>query len=242
MEKEIVIISGGTSGIGLATAKIIASEGKCPILLGRDEVRGEQAMKMVPGSRYISCDVTSENSLQIAIKKAAAYGKITGVVASAGEYIEGLLADSTDEDMENIFAVNVYGTIRLIRDILPYMEKNKGSIVVVSSDVALQGNAQCSLYGATKGAVTAFAKSLAIELATDGVRVNTVCPGDVDTPLLDEQIKKYGGTKKEMNDWYPLSRIAKPEEIGEVVAFLLSSKASFITGAAIPVDGGLTDW
>ena len=69
MEKEIVIISGGTSGIGLATAKIIASEGKCPILLGRDEVRGEQAMKMVPGSRYISCDVTSENSLQTAIKK-----------------------------------------------------------------------------------------------------------------------------------------------------------------------------
>ena len=114
--------------------------------------------------------------------------------------------------------------------------------MTVASDAAIQGNVQGSLYSATKGAVTAFTRSLALELATDGIRANVVCPGDVRTPLLENQLKIYGGTTEEMENLYPLMRIAEPEEIGNVIAFLLSERASFITGAIIPADGGLTDW
>jgi len=117
-----------------------------------------------------------------------------------------------------------------------------GSIVTVASDAAIQGNVQCSLYSATKGAVTAFTRSLALELAVDNVRANVVCPGDVATPLLEKQLQTYGGSINEMKNWYPLMRIADAEEIGQVIAFLISEKSSYMTGAVIPVDGGLTDW
>ena len=88
----------------------------------------------------------------------------------------------------------------------------------------------------------AFTRSLALELAIEDIRANVVCPGDVDTPLLERQLATYGGNREEMQDWYPLGRIGKAEEIGQVIAFLLSEKSSFMTGTVIPVDGGLTDW
>ena len=103
-------------------------------------------------------------------------------------------------------------------------------------------NSRRSLYSATKGAVTAFTRSLALELAVDNVRANVVCPGDVATPLLEKQLQTYGGSINEMKNWYPLMRIADAEEIGQVIAFLISEKSSYMTGAVIPVDGGLTDW
>lgn len=118
----------------------------------------------------------------------------------------------------------------------------RGSIVTVASDAAVQGNVQGSLYGATKGAVLALSRSLALELAVYGIRVNCVAPGDIRTPLLAAQMARYGGTEDDMAAQYPLGRIGRPEEVGEAIAFLISEKASFITGSVLPVDGGLTDW
>ena len=104
----------------------------------------------------------------------------------------------------------------------------------------------CSVYGASKGAVVSFTKSLSLEMAPHGVRVNCVCPGDVDTSLVDKQIANANQdaavAKAEMGQHYPLGRIGKPHETGEVIVFLLSSKASFVTGAAWTIDGGLTSW
>lgn len=243
MEKnKVVIISGGTSGIGLATAKILASEGWKTILLGRDMSKGRGAQEKAQGSIFIPCDVTNTRIVKNAIEKAASFGEIRGVVSCAGIYTEGLLDNVTDKEMQKFFEVNVFGTIKLLRAAVPFLRMHGGSIVTVASDAAIQGNVQCSLYSATKGAVTAFTRSLALELAVDNVRANVVCPGDVATPLLEKQLQTYGGSINEMKNWYPLMRIADAEEIGQVIAFLISEKSSYMTGAVIPVDGGLTDW
>ncbi len=239
---HIVLISGGTSGIGLAAAKALLRDGYRPVLLGRSIEKGRAAEEAVAGSLFIPCDVTKTEDIERAVEAAAALGKITGLVLSAGIYGEMLLENTTDEDIETYFSVNVYGAMKLARAAIPHMRGAKGSIVTVASDAAIQGNVQCSLYGATKAALLGFTKSLALEMAVEGIRVNAVCPGDIDTPLLEKQLATYGGSREEMADWYPLGRIGQAEEVAEAIAFLISEKSSFITGTAIPVDGGLTDW
>lgn len=240
--RNLVLISGGTSGIGLAAAKVLSRDGYEPILLGRDEARGRAALRAVSGSHFIRCDVTKTEECNAAAEAASRLGKIHGLVLSAGIYGEQLLENTTDADIEEFFSVNVFGAMKLARAVIPRMRGAKGSIVSVASDAALEGNVQCSLYSATKGALTSFTRSLALELAVDEIRANVVCPGDVDTPLLERQLAAYGGSREEMAEWYPLGRIAKASEVGEVIAFLISERSSFMTGAVIPVDGGLTDW
>ena len=239
---NLAIISGGTSGIGLATARLLARDGYRTVLLGRNSEKGKAAEESVPGSLFIPCDVTKTEDVEKAVSAAAKLGKITGLVISAGIYGEMLLENTSDEEIETFFSINVYGAMKLARAAIPYMRGAKGSIVTVASDAAIQGNVQCSLYGATKAALLGFTKSLALELAVEGIRVNAVCPGDVDTPLLEKQLETYGGSREEMGDWYPLGRIGQAEEVAEAIAFLISEKSSFITGVALPVDGGLTDW
>lgn len=240
--KKVAVISGGTSGIGLASARALAKRGYIPVLAGRDRNKGKQANQIIPESVYIPCDVTDTASVKQFMTAAHSLGEIHAVIVAAGIYRQSLLVDTTEEDMKALFDTNVFGAIRFVREAIPYIKKQVGSIVTVASDAALQGNVQCSLYGATKGALLAFTRSLALELSPEGIRANVVCPGDVDTPLLSEQIARYGGTRKEMGEWYPLGRIAQADEIGQAIAFLSSPEASFITGAVIPVDGGLTDW
>ncbi|MDU6903360.1 MAG: SDR family oxidoreductase [Veillonella sp.] len=200
---QVALISGGTSGIGFATAKLLLKEGWCVVINGRNEKVGQY-------------------------------------------YEEELLADVTEAAFDEMFGTNVKGTVFLCQAALPYLRSSKGSIVTIASDAGLQGNVACSVYGASKGAVVSFTKSLSLEMAPHSVRVNCVCPGDVDTSLVDKQIananQDAAAAKAEMGQHYPLGRIAKPHEIGEVIVFLLSNKASFVTGAAWTIDGGLTSW
>lgn len=241
-KNKVAVISGGTSGIGLAAAKILSDEGWKTVLLGRNKKRGKQAESEVKDSLFISCDIRNKKEINQAFLLVKDLGDLYGVISSAGIYKESLLEYMADEEIKELFDTNVFGTIQFIKTALPYLKRPGGNIVTISSDAAIRGNVQGSIYSATKGAVTAFTRSLALELAVDGVRANVVCPGDVKTPLLERQLKTYGGTLAEMENWYPLMRIAKPEEVGQVIAFLLSEKSSFVTGAILPVDGGLTDW
>lgn len=240
--KQTAIISGGTSGIGLAAAVCLARDGWHTVLLGRDEERGRAAAARVPGSRFLPCDVRDSGAVNEAVQSAGADGPIGAVVAAAGVYTEGLLEHATDEDIAACLASNVCGTLYLLRACIPYMKSAGGSIVTVASDAALQGNVQGTLYSASKGAVLALSRSLALELAVYGIRVNCVAPGDIETPLLKAQLARYGGSEADMAASYPLGRIGRPEEVGEAIAFLISGKASFITGSVLVVDGGLTDW
>ena len=166
MEKKTVLISGGTSGIGLASARLCARAGMNVVINGRNEERGLQALHEVEAFgnvMYVKGDVTVEDDCQRMVEAAVStFGNLTGLVTSAGYYRQELLENEKAEEIRRIFEVNVFGTVLLCRAAYGALKKHGGSIVIISSDAGLQGNTACSIYGATKGAVTALAKSLAL--------------------------------------------------------------------------------
>ncbi|MBR6888981.1 MAG: SDR family oxidoreductase [Selenomonadaceae bacterium] len=153
-------------------------------------------------------------------------------------YHEGAITFTDEEIFDDIFATNVKGTFFVTRAAVGELIKSHGVIVNVASDAGLKGNYFCAAYSASKGAVVAFTRSLALELASFSIRVNCVAPGDILTPLTLKQLKTSGGTLEELTKIYPLGRIGTAEEVAEAIYFLATAK--FITGAILSVDGGLT--
>lgn len=242
---KTALISGGTSGIGLATAGIFIAGGARVVLLGRDAAKGEAAVAALGGKAvYVQCDVSRNSDCQRAVEQTIAVaGRIDVLVNSAGAYLEKLFQEMTEEDYRKIMDVNMKGTYFLTQQAVPALRRQGGSIVNVSSDAGARGNLLCSAYCAAKGAVNAFSKALALELSPYQIRVNCVAPGDVDTPLVDQQLAESGdpaAARREMAAVYPLGRIGRAEEVAKVVAFLASDEASWVTGAVWPIDGGLT--
>ena len=289
---KTVVITGGTSGIGLAAARAFWLDGARVCIVGRDRGKGMKALAEIAGSaaaklpvsaemlgrlRYICGDVTKPASCRMASVVAAHYGeeRIDILVNSAGIYQEKRIENTTVADYNQIMDVNVKGTLFMIQACQPYMlphgeagadaedgaaapaedgspapdtNKRRASladkdrcIINIASDAGIGGNYGCPVYCASKGAVVALTKALALDMAPD-IRVNCICPGDVDTPLLAAQLKAAEGsyTKEEMGDGYPLGRIAGAEEVAHVICSVASPANSFMTGAVIPVDGGLT--
>ena len=243
------IISGGTSGIGLATAIKLLEDGAQVYLLGRSLERGTEAVTYLESATgksaiYVPCDVTKTESCAKALERIAIHAggklKLDILVNSAGIYREQRLEDVSERDYEKIFDVNVKGQLLLTQACLPYL-RSGGSIVNVASDAGIAGNYGCPVYCASKGAVVALTKALALDLAP-AIRVNCVCPADVDTPLLQEQLQAAAGsyTVQEMAEAYPLLRIGKAEEIAHVICSLVSPQNSFMTGSIVAVDGGIT--
>lgn len=250
-DNPVALISGGTSGIGFATAQLLLKDGWSVAINGRNEHVGQEAVvklrRISSKVRFVQGDVSKVmNCRRIVDETVRLFGGLSALVTAAGFYKEELLDDVTEEAFDEMIGTNVKGTVFLCQAAAPYLRRTKGSIVTVSSDAGLQGNVSCTVYGATKGAIVSFTKSLALEMAVHDVRVNCVCPGDVDTSIVAKQLAESNQTfeeaLEEMAMHYPLGRIAKPKEIGEVIAFLLSDKASFVTGAAWTIDGGLTSW
>ena len=238
-----VVISGGTSGIGLATAEKFLADGANVFILGRSFLRGTMAvqkLQVLTGSKvfYVPCDVTNKEDCQKAL--ASIGGMIDVLVNAAGVYQEQRLENMTEEDFSNIFDTNVKGTLLLTQAALPYMYGG-GSIVNIASDAGISGNYGCPVYCASKGAIVALTKALALDYAPN-IRVNCVCPADVDTPLLRKQLEDSNGgyTLDDMADAYPLGRIGRADEIAHVICSVASPHNSFMTGAIVPVDGGLT--
>ena len=249
MKGKIVIITGGTSGIGLAAAEVFLEQGARVVVAGRNSLRGASAVDVhlaAYGERviFVRTDVTKEADCRNLIAAVHnTWGRVDVLVNSAGLYFEEALEDTSPEMFDEIMAVNMRGTYLMCRAALPELKKRGGNIVNVASDAGLKGNFFCTAYCAAKGAVVAFTKALALEAAHYGVRVNAVAPGDVMTPLTEAQLKKepsYTKALEEMSAVYPCGRIAEPSEIAEVIAFLASPKASFVTGAVWSVDGGIT--
>ena len=237
-----VIITGGTSGIGLATAKIFLANGFNCVLVGRSRERFDKIKSELVGSfEFISADVRKVSDCDKIISRTIElFGGVNVLVNSAGIYGEGAITSTDEKFFDDIFATNVKGTFFVTRAAVDELCKTHGAIVNVASDAGIHGNYFCAAYSASKGAVVALTKSLALELASFPVRVNCVAPADILTPLTERQLKLSDSTVDELAKIYPLGRIGTADEVAAAIYFLASDSASFITGAILTVDGGLT--
>ena len=246
---RVALITGGTSGIGLETARQLLAQGGTVALIGSQKDKGRAVLDTLEiyGDKvcFIQGDISKVSQCQQVVQQTVAIlGRLDIVINSAGIYMEKSIDDVTEEEFDNMMAINIKGTYFVCKYALPYLRQaGGGAIVTISSDAGINGNSLCTTYCASKGAVTIFTKALALESIHDGIRVNCVCPGDVDTPMVDKQLINVVNKVEFLRDMasvYPIGRIARPEEIAKVICFLASEAASFVNGAVWTVDGGLT--
>lgn len=240
------IVTGATSGIGRAIALELASQRADLLLVGRNESRGLEALaelrSLGAAASFMPVDVAQPESARAVIESAlGVYGRIDVLVNNAGILINGTALDCTDEDWNRVMEVNLSAAFRLSRAVLPQMlQQGSGSIVNIASDWALMGARGATAYCVSKAALAQLTRCMALDYATAGIRVNAVCPGETDTPMLDLAFPGNDRDRKvrALAASIPLGRVARVEEIARVVAFVASADASFMTGALIPVDGG----
>ena len=247
---RVALITGGASGIGLATAHRLAADGFTLALADIDTSGLERAVaELGPDVAYaIPTDVRSFDDCAAAVGAAVdRLGRLDVLVNCAGVWVEGPTDTMTEADWDRVVDVNLKGTFGMCRSAIPALEATRGCIVNVSSDAGLWGNKGAAIYSASKGGVTVLSKALAVELAERGIRVNAVCPGDVDSPMIRYQAETFGGGDPEgylakLLEAYPQRppRFIRPDEVAELIAFLCSDRATPITGAAISIDFGLT--
>jgi 3-oxoacyl-[acyl-carrier protein] reductase len=230
---KVAIITGATSGIGLATARVLKREGWSLSLVGRKTEAIEEEFKE---DLIIKADISDPQVAEEIVKRTVEkFGRLDALINNAGQTLDKPLLRITAEDLENHFRTNLFSAFLLSKSALRYF-KDGGVIVNVSSVVGIIGNSWQTAYSASKAGLIAFTKSLAKEMGSRGIRVVAVAPGFIETPMtegLPEQVKK-----KYLEN-IPLRRFGKPEEVAEVIAFLVSDKASYISGQVIVVDGGL---
>jgi NAD(P)-dependent dehydrogenase (short-subunit alcohol dehydrogenase family) len=228
-----ILITGAASGIGQRTAELFAGEGAALTLLDCDRKRLASVARETGGTA-VEADVTQEPSVTHAVEKgASAMGGIDGVVNAAGIVIHGSVLDVGLADWKLVLDVNLTGTYIVVRCCLPWLAKAPFATIVniASGQGLLPNNPGMTAYAASKGGVVNLTRALAAELAPS-IRVNSVCPGMVDTPMT-------AGLERDL-DRYALGRIAEPLEIAQAILFLTSTESSFVTGAALAVDGGRT--
>jgi NAD(P)-dependent dehydrogenase (short-subunit alcohol dehydrogenase family) len=238
-----IIITGGASGIGRATARLFRQEGAAVAILDRSD-NAAKAVADEIGAVAIACDVADPASVSAAVNSAAeAMGGLDGVINAAGILAETGIADTTAEVFSRTLAVNLTGTFLMIQAAAPLIQKGagKGTIVNIASGVGLMPTGPGSVaYVASKGGVVALTKSVAMELAPN-IRVNSVCPGAVETAMTAGYIRTPAGDPNPaITARYAMGRHAQPEELAAAILFLTSDESSFMTGIALPVDGGRT--
>ena len=245
MKKPVVLITGALTGIGRATAIAFAKDGARLIVSGRRETEGKALEAELRGlgaeAAFIKADVRHDDEVRDLVDQTVTtFGRIDAAVNNAGtEGPRGLVVDQTAESYAATFDTNVLGVLLSMKHELRVMLPRKsGSIVNVSSAYGSVGAAGASVYVASKHAVEGMTKSAALEVAESGVRVNVIAPGTTDTGMLT-RFTNTDENKAALVSTVPVKRLATPEEIAHVIAFVSSANASYMTGASIPVDGGM---
>jgi len=241
-EGKTVVVTGGNSGIGLATAKLFHDEGAKVAISGRDQKTLDEAVKTIGnGTLAVKADVSKLADIDHLYKQVTAkFGKIDAIFANAGIAKFASASESTEQLFDETFDINVKGLYFTVQKALPHLNNNAG-IVLNSSVVSTKGFPRTSIYAATKAAVRSLARTFAAELVDRGIRVNVVSPGPIETPILAKGGMPQAGQDEFANyikSSNPMKRFGTPEEVGHAVLFLASSEASYVTGVDLNVDGG----
>ncbi len=247
LEGKVALITGGTSGIGSATAIRFAGEGAAVAITGRNSERGEQVVKDIVANGgealFIRSDVrSSEDCRHAVVQTLERFGKIDVLFNNAGVFHPKSIPDCTEEEWDETIDSSLKGAFLMSKYVLPSMiEHGSGSIIHTSSGWGILGGDKAAAYCAAKGGLIVMAKAMAIDHGPDGIRVNCVCPGDVLTPMLPDDAAKRGMS---WDDYAvgaadrPLGRIGTAEDIANAALYLASDESSFVTGEALVVDGG----
>ncbi len=251
LAERVALITGAGSGIGQAAAELFAAEGAAVAVLDVDQKAAEATVARIESAGGmaipVGADVSDVGQIQAAVDGAAhRLGRLDIVYNNAGVNTAGSVADASEEDWDRCFDVNVKGTFLVSRAAIPHLEAaGGGSIVNQASVAALVGIRGVAAYCAAKGAVVALTRSMALDLAPMGIRVNVLCPGTVHTPLMEPLMMARGEGDLELGlartaTKYPIGRIGRPAEIAQAALFLASEEGSFVTGSVFTVDGGMT--
>jgi len=245
VEGKIVLVTGGGSGIGRATALKLAQEGAKVMIADYIQEGGERTVKMIKDgggtASFVQGDVSITQQVQaIVAKTVEVYGRIDGAFNNAG--IEGRMAttvETSEENFDRAIAINLKGVWLCMKYEIPQMLKQGGGSIVNTASVAgLVGFERLPAYNASKHGVVGLTRTAALEYAAKNIRVNCVCPGVIRTPMVERIIDTGGFTEQELNSGEPVGRMGQPEEIAQGVVWLLSDSASFVTGHPMTIDGG----
>jgi meso-butanediol dehydrogenase/(S,S)-butanediol dehydrogenase/diacetyl reductase len=241
-EGKVVIVTGAASGIGAATARRFSSEGAFVALVDRNEVPLAKIAKELPAQFTLAhlADVSDSDSVDAMVATTVKrFGRLDVMVNNAGVYEGGALSEITNEQWRKVMATDLDGVFFGCRAALPHLEKTGGSIVNTASVSGTGGDWATSPYNAAKGAVVNLTRSLALDLGSKGVRVNSVCPSLTRTGMTADMMQDEKLLAK-FRERIPLGRVCEPHEVAAVIAFLASDDASFVTGANVAVDGGVS--
>ncbi len=238
-DHKVVAITGGTDGIGLATAKAFAAEGAHVYVTGRNEARLADAIAEIGNDAVgVQGDVSNPADLdRLYARIEGDHGRVDIVYANAGVSESAPIGGIEDEHFDRVFAINVKGTVYTVQKALPLMSAG-GSIVLAGSGAGSKGFPSLSVYSATKAAIRSFARTWTTDLKSRGIRVNVVSPGMVLTPAMMTYLRNNVGAEEWMTGAIPFGRLADTDEIAKAVLFLASDESSFVGGAELMVDGG----